>query len=275
MSAADPSEAIGTIDHIVIAVGDLARAADIYCRLGFTLSPKGVHSATLGTANHTIMLRHDYFELLTVAAPTERNAFWREAIANGGGVAGLAFTTIDPPAARDYWLAAGLAPEDPIEFSRAVPRPDGRSLEARFEVVSLARMPGTNLRLFVCSQPTRDAVWLPELLDHPNTAVAIRRLILSCPDPEFSAAQWGRALPAAREMKTASGKRLHTGQHAIDFVRANVARVEALGIDYAVADLDACRAALTRGAIAWREQGARIEVVSAAACDVAIGFTAG
>ena len=58
MSAANAGEAIGTIDHIVIVVGSLEQAADIYRRLGFTLSPKGVHSAALGTENHTIMLRN-------------------------------------------------------------------------------------------------------------------------------------------------------------------------------------------------------------------------
>ena len=273
-SAAGPGEAIGTIDHVVIAVGDLARAADIYRRLGFTLSPKGVHSATQGTANHTIMLREDYFELLTVATPTERNASWRRAIAEGGGVAGLALATIDASAAREHWLAAGLAAGERIEFSRAVPRPDGQTLEARFEIVSLADVPGTGLNLFVCGQRTREAVWLPELLDHANTAVAIRRLTLACPDPELSARQWRRALPAAHAMETATGMRLDTGRYAIDLVHADVPQVRALGIDFAVAALPACRAALARGAIVWRNEGVRIAVAAEAACNVAIGFEA-
>ena len=43
MSTEDISNAIGTIDHVVIVVGDLAPSADIYRHLGFTLSPKGLH----------------------------------------------------------------------------------------------------------------------------------------------------------------------------------------------------------------------------------------
>jgi hypothetical protein len=69
----DPTQCVGTLDHVVITAADLADGADIYRRLGFTLSPKGVHSAAMGSANHTIMLRRDYFELLTVVAPTERS----------------------------------------------------------------------------------------------------------------------------------------------------------------------------------------------------------
>ena len=265
-------EAIGSIDHVVIAIGDLAQSADIYRRIGFTLSRKGVHSAALGTENHTIMLREDYFELLAVAAPTDRNSYWRQVIDQGGGVAGVAMTTQDPLAARNHWLAAGLSPEPAIKFSRAVPRPDGSSLEARFEVVALDEIPHTGLRVFVCSQPTRDAVWLPELMQHANRAIAIRRLMLACPDAEVSAAQWRRILPAARLIPTTAGITLDTGQHAIDLVQQNVEQVRALGIDFVVADLAACRAALITGEIPYRDEGARLTVRPEFACNVAMAF---
>jgi hypothetical protein len=274
MSTTSPGEAIGTIDHVVIVVGDLARSAETYRRLGFTLSPRGVHSAALGTENHTIMLQQDYFELLSVLAPTERNTDWRRVIAQGGGVAGVAMTTQDPRAAHAFWQASGLAPEAAIQFARAVPRPDGSTMQARFEVVSLPEVAATGLRAFVCSQPTREAVWLPELLAHANTAVAILRIALACPDPQASAAQWQRVLPAARARSTASGVALDTGRHTIDLVRGASAQVRALGIDFAVADLAACAGALARGAIEHSVVGQRLEVAPALACNVALGFCA-
>ena len=107
-----PAAAIGSIDHVVIVVRDLAASAQAYRRLGFTLSPKGVHSPVLGTENHTIMLRRDYFELLSVASPTERNLPWRKVLATREGVAGVAFETTDAAAARELWAAAGLDPEN-------------------------------------------------------------------------------------------------------------------------------------------------------------------
>jgi catechol 2,3-dioxygenase-like lactoylglutathione lyase family enzyme len=266
---------IGTIDHVVITVADLAASAEIYRRLGFTLSPKGVHSAALGTENHTIMLQDDYFELLAVRVPTDRNAAWRRAVAQGGGVAGMAMTTEDPHAARSHWLAAGLSPDEALKFARTVPRPDGSTMEARFEVVSLDEIPGTGMRLFVCSQPTREAVWLPELTGHANTAVAIRRIVIACPDLKFSAAQWLRALPGAQAASTAEGISLDTGRHHIDLVAGHAPQVRALGIDYLVADLTACRATLQRGGIAHEDEGASIHVAPGTACNVAIGFYAG
>lgn len=268
------SNAIGSIDHVVIVVAGLAPAADIYRRLGFTLSPRGVHSAALGTENHTIMLQRDYFELMAVMTPTERNAEWRKVGARGGGVAGIAMTTQDPHAARAHWLAAGLAPESALKFSRAVPRPDGSVMEARFEVVSLDEVAGTGLRTFVCSQPTREAVWLTELLGHANTALAVRCITIACPDPAFSAAQWQRVLPAAQAQATPEGVALDTGRHRLALVQDASPQVRALGIEFAVADLSACAAALQGGAITFRPSDGKLLVGPEHACNVAVSFSA-
>src|SRR5260221_10537976 len=110
--------AISGIDHLLIAVSDLDRAAAAYRRLGFTLSPRALHSAAMGTANHTIMLERDYFELLAVLAPTERNLRWREALAAGDGIAGMAVATASAAASRAAWLEAGLSPSEIVSFSR-------------------------------------------------------------------------------------------------------------------------------------------------------------
>jgi catechol 2,3-dioxygenase-like lactoylglutathione lyase family enzyme len=48
------------IDHAVVMVKDLEKAADNYRQLGFTLSPRGTHSAHMGTGNYTIMFDPDY-----------------------------------------------------------------------------------------------------------------------------------------------------------------------------------------------------------------------
>ena len=272
MSQAPVSESIGTIDHVVIAVDGLDAAADVYRRLGFTLSSRGRHGATLGTENHTIMLRDDYFELLSVLTPTPRNAEWRKVIASGGGVAGLALRTSNPVGAQQHWLAAGLVPDTPLKFSREVPRPDGSTLQARFEVVSLDETDGLGVRVFVCSQPTREAVWLPELLTHANSAIGIRCLHIACPDPDFSAAQWARVMPAAQARPIPGGVTLDTAGHTIMLTKDASPRVHALGIDYVVADLAACREVLQRNAITHDEANGILTVPASQACNVQIRF---
>ncbi len=81
------------IDHVVIAVNDIARSAASYRRLGFTLTPQGRH--TTGSENHCIMFERDYFELLSapVAHPVTR--YYREFVAQGEGLAALALATDD------------------------------------------------------------------------------------------------------------------------------------------------------------------------------------
>src|ERR1700730_8694281 len=129
--------AITGVDHVVIAVADLDGAEATYRRLGFTLSPRARHSAAMGTANHTIMLEHDYFELLAVLTPTDRNGRWREALSRGEGVVGVAAATPSAAAAREAWRVAGFDPGEVVAFSRPVGRPGGIRTEARFETVSL------------------------------------------------------------------------------------------------------------------------------------------
>ena len=63
-------KSIAGIDHAVVAVKDLDAAAANWKQLGFTVSPRGTHSAHMGTGNYTIMLGEDYMELLGVVKAT-------------------------------------------------------------------------------------------------------------------------------------------------------------------------------------------------------------
>jgi catechol 2,3-dioxygenase-like lactoylglutathione lyase family enzyme len=283
MSPSSLSHAVGCIDHIVIVVDDLDRDADTYRRLGFTLSPKGVHSAALGSANHTIMLQRDYFELLTVLAPTDRNIGWREALAAGGGVAGMAMTTENAAAAYDYWRAQGFAPEELIRFARTVKRPQGPDMEARFEVVSLPNPPGAGLRLFVCSQPTREAVWLPELLTHANSAQAILGVTIAAPDPAASSQDWRRLLPGVVATQRADGVRLTIGPHFIDLISPQVAqsrygsapsldRPRPVAIAFSVSDIGCCQALFEANGTRFTTSESGLLVPREAACGTALTF---
>ena len=62
------------IDHVVLMVKELDKAAENWKRLGFTVSPRGTHSAHMGSGNYTIMFDPDYMELLGVLTETEHNA---------------------------------------------------------------------------------------------------------------------------------------------------------------------------------------------------------
>jgi hypothetical protein len=229
------------------------------------------------------MLQNDYFELLTVLTPTERNVWWQRTLGEGGGIGGFALQTDDPKGAFDIWTEAGFEPVGPIAFSRAVTRADGVKMEARFETVSIAEVPETGMRLFVCSQPTREAVWLPELMQHANTAVAIKRLIVSSPDPAIAVKQWLRVIPHAKAQSTADGVTLDLGRHRLDVVDPAVARSRfdaqvaddaprGIGLVFAVDDLDICRGHLAANAVSHRVVGETLRIEPRAACNAYLAF---
>src|SRR3974390_354805 len=105
LHAGETAMALGNvtgIDPAVVMVKDLDRAAENYRQLGFTVSPRGTHSAHMGTGNYTIMFDPDYMELLGVLAPTEHNAPARAFLERRGeGIERIALTAVDSAAGAD------------------------------------------------------------------------------------------------------------------------------------------------------------------------------
>ena len=168
------------IDHAVLMVKELDKAAENWKRLGFTLSPRGTHSAHMGTGNYTMMFDPDYMELLGVLAETEHNAPARAFLAqHGDGIERVAFTAIDSAAGAEEIRARGYAPIGPTDFERPVTMPDGRLSAAKFRTFQwpVAEAPG-GVRIFACQHKTRETVWIPELMKHANGAKRLRQVLI-------------------------------------------------------------------------------------------------
>ena len=272
------------IDHCVILVRDLDAAAATWRQLGFTLSPRGYHSAHMGTANHTIMLQHDYFELLGVVAPTEQNARFREEIARGEGLSAVALQTDDADAAYAEIRGMGIAAGDVVAFSRPVDLPSGGKGEAAFRVTNFPEdlLPG--MHLFVCGHLTRDTVWIPELLVHPNGAQGLAALVMVCTDPEAMAARWARLFGREAVAAIPGGARVDAGKTQIELlappaiaarypgVPIDTGRDRLVGLAIRVADLGKARAALSAGKAPWRESQGRTVVPPADASGTLLEF---
>ena len=173
------------IDHAVVVVGNLDKAAETWKALGFTISPRGTHSAHMGTGNYTIMLDPDYIELLGVIVPAEYNAPTRGFLdKRGDGIERIAFTSIDSAAGAEEIRARGFTPIGPIDFERPVTLPDGGQSAAKFTVFQwpVDEAPG-GMRSFACQHKTRETVWIPELMSHANGAKRLRQVLIVTSDP--------------------------------------------------------------------------------------------
>jgi len=179
------------VDHAVVTVRDLEAARQRWGELGFATTPRGLHSAHMGTGNHCIVFRSDYIELLGVLAPTDHNLGWRELLERREGLSALALATDDEAAARAELMARGFAASQPIAFSRPVELPEGTG-EAGFAIVQLALDDDIGVKAFVCRHATPELVWRPEWQAHPNGAEALAGVTLAVADPATIADELAR-----------------------------------------------------------------------------------
>jgi hypothetical protein len=201
-------------------VRDLDKAAENYRQLGFTLSPRGTHSAHMGTGNYTIMFDPDYMELLGVLVATEHNAPARAFVdRHGEGIERIAFTAIDSAAGAEEIRARGLTPIGPTDFERPVTLPDGTISAAKFRTFMwpTAEAPG-GVRIFACQHKTRETVWIPELMKHANAAKRIRQTLIATPEPAQDAAHLGRLIDREPKAEADGAVAVPSGGDRADFV---------------------------------------------------------
>jgi hypothetical protein len=208
------------VDHAVVVVRDLDHAAENWKRLGFTLSPRGTHTAKMGTGNATIMLDPDYIELLGVLIETEHNFPTRAFLAKRGeGIERVAFTAVDAAAGAGEIRARGYEPVGPIDFERPVTMPDGSASAASFSVFQwpIAEAPG-GLRIFACQHKTRQTVWIPQLMQHDNGAKRLRQVLIVSPEPAKDAAHLSRMIDRDIRTEPDGAVAVPSGSHRADFV---------------------------------------------------------
>lgn len=223
-----PLKSIVGLDHVVVLARSLDAAAENWRALGFAVAPRGIHTAAMGTANHTIMLAEDYIELIGVVADTERNAPTREFLkARGEGIERSAFTTTSAADGVAEITARGLAGTGPFDFGRPVDLPDGRKTEAKFRTFlwPLNDRPG-GMRIFACEHLTREAVWFPELTRHANTATRIDRVELLSENPKAAAAHMSRLIDQSVKEDADGALRVASGGTRGDFVFLDRATLE-------------------------------------------------
>ena len=183
------------LDHAVLRVDDLDRAAADFARMGFTLGPRGRHS--LGTENHCLMFGFDYLELLWVP-PGVAAPFYADFHLGGEGMTGLALKSDNAAGLRAAWDLGGLHPAPLLEFSRPVEVEKGIRRDAKFRVVALPaeRTPGG--RAFACQHFTPELVWRPGLRRHANQVTGINKVVIATDDPPATGLLWGRVFDVPR-----------------------------------------------------------------------------
>lgn len=205
------------LDHLNINVRDSMEAAvDIYNRLGFHLTPRGLHN--MGSINHLAVFGTDYLELIGFPIGSTKR---RDLIEAPVGVNAWVFQTENPTHAYEALIAAGVKAEPPNDVSRLVDLPGGQQ-EAQFETVHFGRgSVFSGGRALFCRHKTRHLVWRDEWRHHPNGVLGICRAILVTTDPASLAELFRRIFGSSAVQSNQNGNvSLHSHTARFDVMTA-------------------------------------------------------
>jgi len=195
------------LDHVIIAVADLDKAAATFRALGFTLATRGEH-AEWGTANHCIMFEDDYLELLAAVGdggPAERvRAFIQD---KGEGLMGLVWGTGDAAADSDR-----LGTEPPGDLSRSI-----EGDVARFKAGILPPETTPGIASFLCQHLTPEKLRRPGWTEHANGAAGIVSVTALMAEPLDLMPAWDRLIGPAAATATDELVTVHT-RHGMVFL---------------------------------------------------------
>jgi hypothetical protein len=169
------------LDHAIVAARDLDALAKMWKAFGFTLTPRGLHSGG-ATANHCIMFRDSYLELL---APTGEgtSALAEGVMAQPDGGLGMAFQTDDAAATSQALRDAGIGTQGPARLTRPLVL-DGETHEVAFDNVMFEPVL-SGVLAFACRHLTPDLTRARhEWQLHANGATGIAELVIGADNPE-------------------------------------------------------------------------------------------
>lgn len=259
------SHPVRGVDHCFALVDDLDKAAAQYKALGFTLSPRGLHSEAKGSANYTIMFPDDYFELLGLLKATPLNEARRKSLAaSGQGLHAVACRIGTAEEAETSLRDLGIGTHGLGGFERPVPLPSGGEAVAAFSTLFFDPSEIPKGTVFMCQHKTPETVWLPELLSHPNTACGLHAILVTSETPEQHAQEFARLWAGGRVVKASDSHTVETGENSAPLVVLTQAALEARypdldmtgspsgvfsGLQIKVSDLDAAKRCLQEAGI--------------------------
>jgi len=183
------------LDHVVIAVRDLAAATARYRALGFDARPGGRHTGR-GTHNAIVRFGLDYLELISVYDEAEARAAGRAELVDflreGEGLVAYALATDDLAAEAERFVRAGLPVIGPFAMERV--RPDGTRLSWRLVIPgdSSYRRPWP---FFIgWDQSDDERLARDGVAAHPNGAQSVRRVTVGVRDLDAARDLYARVI---------------------------------------------------------------------------------
>ena len=204
------------IDHLVIVVKDLDRAANDYEQLGFTVVPGGRHP--VGSHNALISFQDgSYLEIIAFYREAADHRWWAP-LSKGERFVDFCFQTDDLRGDTKKLKDAGAAINDPVPWSRK--RPDGYELQW---LLSLATGSHRGVAPFLIEDVTPRSERIPQEFHHKNGITGIEKITIAAGELAQIEKWYGALLGAEGEKITdsplaAEGLRYKAGAHGLEFL---------------------------------------------------------
>ncbi len=189
------------LDHVGIVGADLNALAHAFSEQGFHLTPRATH-ASGRTANRCVMLRDGGYLELMATVPGQTSATLDRFLARGPGAHILALEVADEAAARDRLRRAGIT----VDASMTERDADQHGSRARFALIMPPDSPDG--RLLLIRHLTRDLLWRPEHVVHPNRAVALTEVVYAKDTPAETMTRLSRLAGRPEEADPLGGHRV-------------------------------------------------------------------
>ena len=179
------------LDHLVIAVHDLAAAEAAYRQAGFTTTPVAHHP--WGTSNFLVQLDRFFLEIIAVTDAsrllprTERQfsfgSYLQDFLKEREGLAMTVFESFDATADRDEFAAKKISDFDRFDFEREATLPDGSKAIVGFSLAFVAPLEMPKVVFFTCQQHAPQYFWKPDYQKHANGSLGIGAVAMVIDDP--------------------------------------------------------------------------------------------
>ncbi|OUS29585.1 hypothetical protein A9R01_12960 ['Osedax' symbiont bacterium Rs2_46_30_T18] len=169
------------IDHPLVAIADMDKAAADFARLGFFINPR--HHHPWGTDNHLLMFPENFIELISVYDHSKLDMtnekgfafgrFIQNSIERKEGISLVALHSEDARADHQLLQQRQVENQGIVDFRRVAHRPDGSEEEAVVSLVMLINSQQPAISNFFCHQHKPDLVWVKDWMTHANGANGI------------------------------------------------------------------------------------------------------
>ena len=213
------------LDHVGVAVRNLDAGRAAYERLGFQLTQRSHHRGSptpgapvepWGSGNHCAMFRDGYLEIVGLTDPSMFSSV-KTLVARyeGAHIVALGTDAVDATGAELRRRGVKIDAPRQLERDAAYGPAGAETRRAAFRNMYLDRADYPEALFFYIQHMTRDVLWQPHLLAHPNGVTGIRDAFVCGADARATADRLAPALGCVPERTGDDEWRLAMSRSAI------------------------------------------------------------